>query len=202
MYRFKFPLLGCFLTLSSIFTAFAPARALDFTFSFTGLNEEVPGVTLVPGTVSGRILGLANNTSNQAASQVIIDLYPSDLGTLDQGPIATSWANVGTNVFSVSSGNITAVGFSAQSSGTSIFCLGGVKRNCADNQNYLTADFTTGKFAFNTDGFNGITFTALDPTPVPFSFADGSVAITFLGSFWGLNKLRQAVSKRKALLPQ
>ncbi|BAZ33058.1 hypothetical protein NIES4074_55680 [Cylindrospermum sp. NIES-4074] len=206
MYRFKFPLLGCFLTASSIFTTFAPAKALDFSFSFTSFNQEVQQVgefTFIPGTVTGRILDLADNTVDQAASKVIIDTYPGDIGVPGPGLVATAWGIPGRNVFSVSSGNITKAIFSVSSSESSIFCFGsGTKSNCGTDDNSLTANFITGKFVSNGGGFSGITFTNLDATPVPFSFADGSVAITFLGSFWGLNKLRQAISKKKALLPQ
>jgi hypothetical protein len=58
------------LAISWIFLSCTFARADDFMFSFTNASGNVPG------TVTGRILGITNNTTG-AAAQVTIDSYPS-----------------------------------------------------------------------------------------------------------------------------
>jgi hypothetical protein len=95
----------------------ANARADDFTFSFTN------NVGSVAGTVTGEIFGLTNN-STSAASEVIIDSYPtfpSNPSNLGPAPIdVTAWADQIYNLFTESDGAITYDVFTASASTTSI----------------------------------------------------------------------------------
>lgn len=99
---------------AAAFSLPADASTLDFTFSFTD-----NAFSNVSGTVTGEIFGLSDNTANQAASQIIINSYPSALG-LGSSPIltttsfldATKWL-VDTNLFTVSAGQITFTHFYA-----------------------------------------------------------------------------------------
>jgi len=94
------------LALLAVYFPVNAGPLLDFSFSFSDSG----------GTVSGRILGLMDDTSNQAAQQVIIDSYPtppfSNVGGAFGGE-ATSWSTVGLNDFSVLGGTITQMGFYA-----------------------------------------------------------------------------------------
>jgi hypothetical protein len=88
--------------------------ALTFDFSFT---NTAPGVT--PGTVTGEIVGLSDNATS-AATAVIINSYPSALGTIptpinlfSYPLIAGNPNSIAANSFSVSGGQITASDFYA-----------------------------------------------------------------------------------------
>lgn len=67
------------------------AKALDFNFSFsddTGLAVS-PGVS-IPGTVTGRILGLEDNTFGQQATDVEIFSYPVGIQDLPGTPFSVA----------------------------------------------------------------------------------------------------------------
>jgi hypothetical protein len=86
--------------------AAVPAYALNFDFSFTNTEGNVPG------TVTGEIDGLANNATG-AATAVFIDTFPAGLGLSITTPFnALASANtVNGNTFTVSGGQITAALF-------------------------------------------------------------------------------------------
>ena len=79
----------------------APSQAvlLHYTFSFYDIaGADLGGNTHVAGTVSGRILGLADNTSNQDPVAIFIDSHP----VLDAGfgPLNVAGINIVTaNIF-------------------------------------------------------------------------------------------------------
>jgi hypothetical protein len=87
-----------------------PAHAtLNFTFSFVG----TPGDG-VPGTVTGEIYGLTDNTANQPATDIVITSYPSALTYLPSTPwdiFSVPGMYFDVNSFTVSSGQITAASF-------------------------------------------------------------------------------------------
>ena len=102
-------LLGIVLAVGIGLTQPLPAHALDFGFEFFNLNGNVNGL------VTGRILGLNDNTPNQAASSVIIDTLPSvysPVGTVPSpgsfGSSILSWPEFTANNFSVAGGEITS----------------------------------------------------------------------------------------------
>ena len=76
-------LLAAALTVSSAM----PAQALDFGFEFSNFYGNTNG------TVTGRILGLQDNTSNQAASSVIIDSIPGVFSPIGSVPSPGGFGN-------------------------------------------------------------------------------------------------------------
>ena len=80
-----------------------PSHALDFQFSITNI------IGSVPGTVTGLIQGLEDNTSNQAADHVIVTGYPAGLTGLPAAPI--DYVPAVHNEFTVLNGSITEVSF-------------------------------------------------------------------------------------------
>ena len=70
------PLIGLLLTAGLILGQAIPAQALNFGFEFSNFYGNTNG------TVTGRILGLQDNTANQAASHVIIDSIPDAFSPL------------------------------------------------------------------------------------------------------------------------
>jgi hypothetical protein len=91
-----------------------PARAglLNFDFSYTG--SELGTGASGDGTVTGEILGLSDNTSNQAAADVMITGFPSFMTGLPAAPfdLFGGGAFLVANSVSVSGGQITAINIS------------------------------------------------------------------------------------------
>lgn len=115
--------------------------SLDFSFSIT--NTDALGV---PGTVTGRILGLSDNSTG-AAAQVLIDSVPSAINTV---PVALpvdatgpGW-NIGANSFTTLSGQIVAASFSG----------------------HETVHPPSGFYLLINAGNNGANFVSLDPNAV------------------------------------
>jgi hypothetical protein len=86
------------------------AQLLDFDFSFQNAFGTVAG------TVSGEILGLANNSTG-AASEVLITSFPAGLGGNATPINATLWLNQSENSFTVVNGEVVAGGFFANNPG-------------------------------------------------------------------------------------
>src|ERR1035438_10399080 len=85
-------------------------HALNFSFSFTGGCNVSPFTC----TVTGEIDGLADNTTGQLASAVIIDTVSSSAFTVLSLPFNTICGSnclVTSNSFNVTSGVITAENF-------------------------------------------------------------------------------------------
>ncbi len=158
-----------------------PARAglLNFSFSFT----DDPTVGTTPGTVTGEIDGLSDN-STSAASDVIIDTVPSALGGIStEGPlpietIASGWNNPIINSFTVSGGQITAASFFAVSSyGHAALILN------FSGENLLTFD-KNNTYVKNSGGFAGATYAPLVAAPAvpePASFQIGLASLPIVG---------------------
>jgi hypothetical protein len=145
------------------------ARALDFNFSFS----EDPSLTVspgvnVPGTVTGRIFGLQDNTSDQQASFVEILSVPAGVLGLPNMPFTVdSYAaflnsslhnpNIGIsqNDFDVQNGQIT---FGIYQIFGGYFDL-----NVANEFNSMVSPDSKSRVQ-NLGGFNAITFS---PTPEP-----------------------------------
>ena len=101
------------LAALTLMTFAGSASALSFRFEFSG-SEFVQGGN---GSFSVLVEGLSDNTANQAASSVTIESFifgdgsAGNLSLLPEGPVATSWTNVGDNSFTVSGGVVTAYDF-------------------------------------------------------------------------------------------
>ncbi len=107
------PLLNFILGIAMIAGSAIPAQALNFGFEFSNFYGNTGG------TVTGRILGLQDNTINQAASNVIIDSIPDAFSPLQSvgGPGGVgggikldvlTWPEIFVNNFSVMNGAITS----------------------------------------------------------------------------------------------
>jgi hypothetical protein len=173
-----------------------PAQALDFFFSFN--NADAFGV---PGTVSGRILGLTNNSTG-AASSVIIDSFPDaldDIYGFNVSNDATMWESVSSNSFTVLNGNIVpdstdfiAFDFSSLSGDEfDGFCLTQTDACFLGAGKGFSNLFGLGSsiYTANQDGFAGVTY-----TPILFEFRSTLGLVALGGMFAGYTFAR----KRKA----
>jgi hypothetical protein len=155
-----------------------PAHAgLNFDFSFT----DTVGNT--SGTVTGEIIGLADNGTS-AATDLVIDGYPAGL-SLSAVPWDIfndgAWFIVG-NSFTVSGGEIIAANFFDSGPGEAIFSLDNLGFNTLED-NGLPPNVTE-----NAGGFAGVTYTAVPavvPTPEPVSIA------LLLSGLFGLRLIRR-----------
>jgi hypothetical protein len=163
------------LALSFVLASGTAHAALDFDFSFTNSTGNVSG------TVTGEIFGLADNTSNEAATDIVIDSYPSGLGfpSTPWDVFNMSGITVVTNSFTVSGGEITAADLGLVE-GISVGLDLDVK-----GENILA---TAGSEVENFNGFAGATYTAVTasvPTPEPASI------VLLLSGLFGLRMIRR-----------
>jgi hypothetical protein len=166
-----------------------PAQALDFFFSFNNVN----GTT--NGTVSGRIIGLEDNTPNQMADNVFIDDFPAGLGGAfnNMSNDALTWSNVAAHSFTVTNGNLTSANFNALDTSNSETDF--LRLNFAGTTNNLSLDgFSTSVSNFNS--LTGLTF-----TPVPFEFEfEASLGLMALSAiFGGFAYLKKRPSNKLAI---
>ena len=150
------------------------AVALDFSFSFSDdAADDSLGNTHVPGTVTGRILGLSNNTSGQAAGSVLIDSHPVwnvGFGNFDATGIDLLGGSIFANTFDVAGGVITDAyfisNFNPNNGGTAQLRLNSQDgqepgANVLRHQNFTgSQDSATG----NRDGMAGF-FSQVVPEP-------------------------------------
>ena len=150
------------------------SRAADFLFSF-GSDLSDPNVSnAVPGTVTGRILGLPED-GTAAAMQVLIDSYSPD-GSLTYPVDATAWFfnPDALNLFTVEEGVIVAALFRNDNGFISptldrlyinvpIYDSGGT--------NYASLGSNNATSIWNNQGMGGITFTRIAAVPEPATWA-------------------------------
>ena len=148
--------------------------ASDFTFSF-GTDSSDPLITNgVPGTVTGRILGLPDDGTGSAL-QVLIDSYSPD-GSLSYPIDATAWFSQWENSFTVAGGDIVAAEFHADDD----FLISELDRlyfnipiyDEAGGTNYASLGSNNSTSIWNNQGMGGITFTRIDgAVPEPETWA-------------------------------
>jgi hypothetical protein len=126
------------------------AGPLDFYFSVTG-------GTSYPGTFTGEIVGLTDNTANQAATSVFIDTASI---TFPFGLPYNTISSAGFNEFTVSDGEITAAAYNAFDSGVYETALN-------YEGTYLYVDSPLGNIRSDIDGISAIVFTPVVVTLVP-----------------------------------
>jgi hypothetical protein len=154
----------------------SPSYALTFDFSFTNT------VGNVSGTVTGEIVGLADN-STSAATNVIIDSYPAGIGLGLATPFdaVTTASGVPDNAFTVTSGLITSYLFESYSFFNWTLCMGPCSPTAFLQNDAINSDFS-GFFVGTNDP---VTFTPVtNTTPLPAAlplFASGLGALGLLG---------------------
>jgi hypothetical protein len=164
----------------------AKADPLIFDFSFTNTNGNVSG------TVTGQILGLVNNESSQAATQILIDQYPAGLNGIGATPVnVTSWNLHISNLFDVSDGQVTGGFFEAES-------------NQIAGSPFLALDInppnpSVGVLSnhVETDQGNGTLDIVPSPTPEPASIALLVSGFLGFGGF-GLYRRRRGTTERES----
>ncbi|MEO9896258.1 MAG: VPLPA-CTERM sorting domain-containing protein [Paracoccaceae bacterium] len=148
-------------------TSAGASYAATFNFSFDNVEGNVAG------TLTGQIFGLQDNTSGQAATQLIIDTFPSGLGNSPSGAVdfVNDFGTTINNSFDVSNGEITSALFAIQSSTNGVlltFVLnrGFITNCCGRLTNGLTFDNVDSILA-NSGGFSGVTYEAVAAVPLP-----------------------------------
>jgi hypothetical protein len=143
---------GLLVLAVALVAGIAPARAgLNFDFSFT--NQDPDGV---PGTVTGEIFGLTDN-STMAAADIVIDSCPASMGF---GMPSTPWDifnaagfSINANSFTVREGEVTSGDFQ-ENDGAPALSLG------ADGYLSVLRDGSG-----DVTGFLSATFAPAAPTP-------------------------------------
>jgi hypothetical protein len=180
----KYLAFALFLAFALIAPA-ALADTLSFSFSFSGDNSQ-------PGTVTGTIEGLQNNTTS-AATALYIDTATNN-GANDTLPynVLGSGLSATDNTFTVTNGVITGADFAMLAFGADSqepdFILLEINSNAIDSGANLL-DFGSGPFIRNTNGINGVTFQLLQPTaatPEP-----GSIALFGTGLLGAVGVVRK-----------
>lgn len=169
------------LAISAVGTS-SPASALDFKFSF----GNVVGST--PGTVEGRIMGLADNATSPAV-QVFIDSTPAALG-FGPSPVnaMTFFNQVTENSFTVANAQVVEGSFFANTSGSAPWFW--LNRN---GINFLGNPVNNAFNVWNSDGFSGLTFTRITSTNVPAPAPIFGAAFAFSAS----RRIRRRISARR-----
>ena len=131
-----------------------------YRFAF---DNDVAAGGNMPGTVSGRIVGLADNATS-AATGVYIDSVPVALRDLGPFPVdAFSYYNqIDSNSFTVAGGMIVAAEFRASTSSHSPWLF----MNYKGETNFL-GSATNQFYVWNESGLAGLRFTPLASAPGP-----------------------------------
>ena len=182
------------------------AQAFDFTFSFDDdPSDNLFSNTHVPGTVTGRILGLADNTQDQLPTSVFIDSHPItsldvDGKDLMAGLTGSFASRTFYDGFDVQNGEIQS---------TSIFTINFVDNNGSNaqirfgesDQNLIRNPNSGGSTVFvtgNEDGFSGISYSSSSATAVPFGVST-DLSLLILGGMYGASRLRKTIAARNQI---
>jgi len=147
------------------------AETLDFSFSVTNT------VGTTPGSFSGVIYGLADNSTGSAAD-VVITSFPAALNSaVGSAPIdafSTGWS-VQNNSFTVTGGQITAAGFFADAGSGYIYLDLGSSFNALElDDTYYTA-YIQGSSGIAYDNFNS--YATPEPTILALAGLGGAVLL-------------------------
>jgi hypothetical protein len=156
------------------------AGAVNFIFSFTNSTGNVPG------TVTGEILGLLDNSTSPAA-HIIINSYPGAFNPTPFSPPvdASAFPNQFLNSFTVTGGVITSAKFDADTAFLST----------PPNQYILNFNTSIGQF-FDTTNVPSCCATLMNVTgPISFQAVPepGSAVLIFGGMSWLLRKFRKRI---------
>jgi hypothetical protein len=165
------------LTCALVGSTSVAHAGLNFDFSF----NDVIGNT--GGTVTGEIFGLTDDTTNEAATDLVIYSYPAGQ-SLPSAPwdiFNAPGYTVFFNDFTVSDGQITAAEFYVVNTDSGA----GLQLNQGGGQNSLSDSIDAD--TRNSGGFAGATYTAVE-APEPTSIA------LFLSGLFGLRLIRRRKS--------
>jgi hypothetical protein len=172
------------------------AHSADFTFTF-GSDLSDPLVTnAMPGTVTGRIIGLAD-TGTSSASQIFIDSFSPDL-TLGYPLDATSWFSQWENSFTVADGLIVSAIFYADNdfANPSLDRLYiNVPIQETGGTNYVSVGSNNAISIWNNQGLSGITFSRIG-SAVP----DPSTWVLMIFGFGAVGSCLRLKRKKSVLL--
>jgi hypothetical protein len=156
---------------ASLLCSAGAAQAADFIFSFSSDLSD-PNVTFgVPGSVTGRILGLPEDGTDVGAMQILVDSYSPDQ-TLAFPIDVTSWIAQQENFFTVEGGLIVEAIFRADNGfeGTPSFdqLWINVPIHESGGTNFASFGSNNTVAIWNNLGLAGITFSRIqDPIPEP-----------------------------------
>ena len=164
----------CAAAAVSLLCSASASHAADFTFSFTSDLTDPDVTNAVAGTVTGRILGLADDGTSSAFS-VLIDSYSPD-GTLAYPIDVTQWFTQWENSFTVEGGVIVAALFHADDDfdnpSLDRFYIN-VPIYETDGTNYASIGSNNSESIWNNRGMSGISFSRIDsaiPEPSTWAF--------------------------------
>jgi len=159
------------------------ASAGTVFFSITGDDAASPG-TFIPGTITGRILGLADDGINLSPSSIIIDTAPAIYSLIiGSDPMSNDfWTSRSPNGFGMSGGELTYANFGASKNGLPIFAFVLHSNTNGDAGGASGIQFNDGEVFRSTMGLNA-TFSsdaAEAPEPATFGIGLGMVGLGIL----------------------
>lgn len=148
------------LAFLSALLASTAAHATDIPFSFTNTIGDVSG------TVTGRIIGLVDN-STSAATAIYIDSFPTALNSAFGSPPIDvfawndQWFYVGQNSFTLSNGVLTSAQFFVQAQDDNGFFQ--LWLNGDGNTNFLSLDGLNNLYVYTVGELNSETGLQVGP---------------------------------------
>lgn len=143
-------LLGMTLAMGLGMSQPLPVQALGFSFEFGNFDLGISGL------VKGRILGLSDNTANQAATSVIIDSLPSVYSPPGSprgyGNDLVLWPRNLSNQFTVDNGVITDFKFTASTILNHILGPGDAQLILTQSQVWFAEDLSHSNGFTNNEG--------------------------------------------------
>jgi hypothetical protein len=177
--------LAASLAVCLLTAAPSSAEPMNFYFSFSNSTANGCGNCNIPGTVTGEIFGLENN-STTAATNVEVFSYPGGILNVPSAPFSVSdyAASLGqfvnANFFTVTDGQITDARYQI---------FGGYFDIDVNNEFNTLTGFDAGTRVQNLLGLSGITFTYV-PEPLTVSLFGAGLA--------GMAALRRRKKARQA----
>ena len=177
---------------ASLLLAATPSHAADFIFEF-GSDFSDPLVNnALSGTVTGRILGLADDGTSSAL-QIYIDSYPDPSVAF---PVdVNAWFSHFENSFTVQNGMIVAASYHADDDFVPLLQRLYINVDIFgpnNGTNYASLGSNNATAIWNNQGMGGITFTRIAAVPEPSTWAYLLLGFGFAGAALRLRRARRA----------